>query len=227
MTKNKVFWGIIFIALAAVLLLYAFLPQFSLGGISLWQIIAGAAILYWLINNLFFGDSIRKRLDIFLPLSLLFIVFERNIAHLVGRPENFANNWVVLIAGILLTVAVHLLCGKKKSNVTRSSGVRSSKMAASVVYIDVLTQKSESVNNRLSDMSVFFQNTDIDTSTDPITLSVDNKLGNISIHVPENWAVHNRVDNSLGDVSLRSQTASPVRTLIIEGKNRLGEISVN
>ena len=113
MAKNKIFWGIILIALAAVLLLYAFLPEFSLAGVSIWQIIAGGAIIYWLINNIFFGNSLAKRLDIFLPLSLLFIVFEKNIAHIVGRPENFANNWIVLAAGILLTIAVYLLCGKK------------------------------------------------------------------------------------------------------------------
>lgn len=114
MTKNKLFWGIILIALAVVLLLYAFLPDFSLGDISVWQIIAGGAGIYWLINNIFFGSSLAQRLDVFLPLALLFIVFEKNIAHIIGKPENFANNWVLLAAALMLTVAVHFLFENKE-----------------------------------------------------------------------------------------------------------------
>ena len=89
----KIFFGILFIALAIGLILDAVgvMPVIidGIGEISVFKIILGIMLVSIVINRIFK----LKIGDIFLPLALLFMLFEKNIAYTLKlQDENIINN---------------------------------------------------------------------------------------------------------------------------------------
>ena len=86
-SKKTIITALILIAAAILMILNGVGVAFG-SGIELWRIALGAALLAWLVWVI----SDKKYYEVFLPLALMFMVFERNIALLfdakTGRPLN-------------------------------------------------------------------------------------------------------------------------------------------
>ena len=93
---SKIFWGLGFFLLAVFLLLNAFgviTPVLGvIGGVSVLQIILGLFLISLIISKV-----IQLKLTfILVPLSLLFMVFEKNVAFILGmEKENIIKNWLL------------------------------------------------------------------------------------------------------------------------------------
>ena len=94
MKTSKLFWGLGFL-LAAVLIILdiaGIMPTLlsAVGEVSVFSLILGLLLLSYAIVRLCKG-----RIDeIFLPLALIFMLFEKNIAFLMGREDtDIINNW--------------------------------------------------------------------------------------------------------------------------------------
>ncbi len=222
MRKNKILWGILLLVAAVGILLFALMPELSLISIPLWKWLAGVVLLYWLLKNAVFGQNLREHLCIFLPLGLLFMVFEKEIARCLGRSDDLANNWLILSAAVLLTAAVCLLFGKGVG----VSKHHHNRLASSVYYLDVQENKKHTVSNSLGETVVFCQNTDVGDNTAPVYLDVNNRLGDTTIHIPPEWSVSLKADNHLGNIQVRPNPLVSGREFILTGSNRLGEINV-
>lgn len=227
MKKNtkRIFWGLVFLLLAVGLTLRVFFPGVAWSsGVSAWKWFVGAVLLYWIVSNLVFGRNLRAHFDVFLPLALLFAVFKTDLARLTGMDLEPISSWAVIGIALLLTIALNLLLGGVGTGRKRPAEV-DNRYSDSVVYLDLAGKNRFSVFNRMGSTEVYFQNTEAGDPTQPISLYVDNSFGEMTVHVPADWRVVSHVGNSLGSVSVRDNPTVFRRELVVEGSNRLGDVS--
>lgn len=232
----KLFWGLGFILVAVLIVLDAlgvFAPFVSaFGEISIWAIVGGLLLLCFAISQLFSGNIG----NFFVPLAVIFMIFEENIAHYFGIGDesgNIINNWLLLLVAVMLGIGFSILfSGIRRRKRRRKSGcewshgdqvkVRGS-IGSSVRYIDCEGFKYEEIENDLGSCTVYFEN--VEKYEGGGVLSVENNLGNTVIYVPEEWHIVLRVENNLGGVVTPKDNGNgPVLT--ITGENNLGSVTV-
>lgn len=228
----KIFWGVGFILVAVALILDAFGVLAGImspfGEVSILALAAGLLLLSYAISQL-----VRGRIgEIFVPLALIFMLFEKNIAFYMGlESDDIINNWLLLGCAVMLWIGFSILFSgfKKKKrrfevhyddNGNHSSG----NFGATVKYINCDGFKFESVENNLGSFTVFFEN--VDKYEGGGVLEIENNLGSMTINVPSSWKVDMEIDNSLGGSSKPSGENADGPTLKIRGENNLGGVSV-
>jgi hypothetical protein len=237
MKSSKFIWGIALVAVAVLLLLNAFgitlgLPE----SIPLWRILLGALCAVWTISEL-----IKLNIPgIFFPLTFIVMLFERELAVALGihtETGDIASTWLFLLIALLLTVGTSLILpralrghgfikigdtvkhkfGKHVGHVDRIGG-------RSVRYIDCSNGISEDIENELSACEIYFINTAAYDGNG--TLTLNNDLGSIILHVPADWIVTTSIENSLGSIKIPHQAAEGGKILHLKGDNSLGSIVV-
>ena len=235
----KLFWGLGFILVAVVLVIDAlgiFAPFVGVfGEISIWAIMGGLLLLCFAISQLVSGNIG----NFFVPLALIFMIFEKNVAHLLNVGDengNIINNWLLLLVAVLLGIGFSiLLSGVKRRkryekfghewhfNYDRDSIRSRGNIGSTVKYIDCDGFKYEEVENNLGSCTVFFENEDKYEGGG--VLSIDNNLGSIVVTVPESWNVISKIDNNLGSLTIpKPNTNGPVLTVM--GDNNLGSVVI-
>ena len=228
MKTENIFWGIGLIALAVVLILNAIGVPAPLsevaGGITLLQVVLGIFLIFFTFARVFRG----KLAEIFFSLSLLFMLFERNIAVLMGREDpNLINNWLLLGCVCLISIGTSLLLPKKKDKNTviiEHGDPQSKKGGNSTRYIDCANFDKSYVENNLGSTTVHFANTDAYRGGG--ILHIENDLGAVTVYVPSAWRVDVQIDNSLGVVEVPKPQSTDGPLLVIMGENNLGKTSI-
>lgn len=238
MKASKILFAIMLILTAITVILYGIevsidssgeTPWSIIGGeyLSLWQVFGGIVCLYWLLNTLITKKTLRKKLKIFFPLAVLFMIFEKNIAIACKVSDgNVINNWLVIGAALLLSAAVDIIIPRRKSAVVESQSADycSSTMSSHYYCLDS-TKASHVLKNRLGSLTASFQNTEF--ACDTVYLEVTNQLGEMSITVPSEWTVECKVDTKLGETYVRENgTKAGGTKLIVNGENQLGELKI-
>ena len=218
---KKTFLGIIIFLAGIALAMYAFLPGFSLAGISVWKIIITVLIVAFIIKRIIFGDTISQKINHFIPIALLAIIYRSEITALTGADKPFSV-WIVLIAAVMLTVATSMLCHDKKAK----NGAHINKMSASTIYLDA-TKVTHKISDKFSAREVYFQNTDSPDVHEELILDIEEKYSATEIYVPADWFVDWRVDNRFSSVEIRPNPESYSKKLIITGTVKFGAIEVN
>lgn len=223
-TKSKIVWGITFLIAAVGLLLFAFVPGFALLGVATWKWFVGLLLLYWLLRNAIFGSDLSVHFDVFLPLALLAILFESDIARLIGsESSDIYNNWLVAGAAVLLTISVKLLFRNRGVSKGKEKKYR---FSSNVCYIDFTSSANQSVNNRLGETNIYCQNVDSADGSE-FTLKVDNKMGQMNVHVPYGCRVITDIANSMGEVNDNTNGGfANGKTVRIIGRNKMGELDI-
>ena len=72
---KNIFWGILLLLFAVAILLLAIFPEIGPVGVPAWKWLMGLLLASWLLDRLIFGHGLRERLNIFLPLAFLFMLF--------------------------------------------------------------------------------------------------------------------------------------------------------
>lgn len=227
----KIFWGIGLILAAAVLLLDAFgvITPFLdvVGGISAIQIVGALLLLSFIISRIIK----LKFAEIFVPLALIFMIFEKNIAFYLGlESDNIINNGLLIGCAILLAIGVGILTPKRKRekvfSFKSSSGSKHYERegGSATTYFDCKDFVEENISNRLGETVVHFENEDEYTGGG--VLNVDNKLGETVIYVSSRWNVRVNVVSHLGATEQVGHGDKDGPTLTINGNNALGEVLI-
>ncbi len=227
-TTWKIFWGFGFVLLAVVLILDALgvLAGITspLGEVSVIALIGGLLIFAYAISRLIKG----KVGEIFVPLSFIFMIFEKNIAHLLGREdENIINNWLLFGCACLMQLGFSILfsgVGRKRKRKGDVFVEGSGSLGSSVKYINCEGFKYEMVENDLGSYTIYFDN--VEKYEGGGVLEIDNNLGHMSINVPSGWHIIMQIDNSLGGTSAPSENNPDGPVITIKGDNSLGSVSV-
>ncbi len=227
----KIFWGAGFILAAAVLLLDAFgvITPFLdvVGGISAIQIVGALLLLSFIISRIIK----LKFAEIFVPLALIFMIFEKNIAFYLGlESDNIINNWLLIGCAILLAIGVGILTPKRKRekvfSFKSSSGSKHYERegGSATTYFDCKEFVEENICTRLGETVVHFENEDEYTGGG--VLNVDNKLGETVIYVSSRWNVRINVVSHLASTEQVGHGDKDGPTLTINGNNALGEVLI-
>lgn len=224
MKKKSIFWGVSLICAAILIILDSVGAQLGfIMGLPVIKIILGIACVGWLANELW------KRLipHIFFPIAFIFMIFERQIAYACGiESGEIMSNWLVLICALLLTIGTGLIfrkavfCGEKAK---KSHKHDKRMMGQTVKYIDCSDFVQDDVDNSMGSAEIFFENTD--SYLGDGVINIDNSLGSIVIHVPNDWQVISNIENSLGSVDIDPGSSSG-KKIIINGENSMGSVKI-
>ena len=226
----KIFFGVGFVLVALSLLLDAlgiFAPiATALGGVSVFAVIAALLLLVFIILRLCRG----KVGEIFVPLAIIFMLFERNLAFLLGRKDpNIINNWLLLACAVMLWIGFAILFSgikkKKKKKLAEELGHTSTgSIGAFVKIINCEGFKYESIENNLGSYTIHFEN--VEAYEGGGVLMIDNNLGSMVINVPSGWCIVCEVENSIGASSKPSEENPDGPVLVVKGDNNLGNVSI-
>ena len=236
MKAFKIFLGLIFIAVAVLLILEALGMAVSITGvigeISFWQVIGGIFFISGIIKLLSSG----RFWEIFVPLGFLFMTFERNIAYIAGmESDDIINNWLVFGCSLLLSAGFSFIFpgGKKKKSKNKKSGIiiniKDNEFGSSVTYIDCEefgnTVMEQSVKNKFGALEVRFDN--VESYKGGGTLHVDNHFGAVEICVPKSWRIIDNIEVHLGAIDLDNDgDPQDGPTLTVAGDVSLGAIDI-
>ena len=221
---EHVFWGIVFLAAAVLIILYATGVNLGvIGEIPVIDLILGVILLAWIIRCF-----VKVQIPgVFLPLGLLFCVFEKELAQWfhIGSNGKILNHWLVLLIIVLLTAGSALLLRPLRLKRKAAQAGRVNKGSSSTMYIDCADFHSESIKNELGATSVWFSNKD--SYQGGGTIYVHNELGSTVIHVPQEWRLQIKISKELGNVVVPDGPGNPEgKLLTIEGHCELGNITV-
>jgi predicted membrane protein len=220
---NKLFWGIILILAAVLLVLDSVGAELGfLKGLLVFRTIAVILLLAGAFEEL----HKREFGGFFFSLAIAFFIYEEQIARWLSlEDENIISNWTVILVAVLLSIGFSLLFGKRTFTFTYNGRDAKHKVAGSyVTNIDCSAFDYMHINNELGSCEVHFSN--VESYTGNGVLTVNNELGSVKIYVPSEWAVTNRIENELGSVQIKGETLNGGKTLIIDGTNELGSVQI-
>lgn len=210
--KNK-FWGLLFI-LAAVYILFGSTELFE--GIGLGTIILTAIFAGMLIKglmNLSFGG-------ILFPSAFLSIIWDKQLGIEDLTP------WPVLFAALLGTIGLNMIFGKSKNHIKIDKKIikfnnertnyatidrESGQYVTANVKFGGLEKYIESEDLRRVDLTAHFGGAEIYLNNAKIPsgeaiVTLDCKCSGVDIYVPKEWNVINKVDVTMGAVSLNGKS---------------------
>ena len=248
---SKIAWGILIIAVAVFCILQAIgvLGTFTsvFGEIPVWKLLVGICLVAIVLKSIFkldFGG-------IFVPLGVLFMLFEKNIAFACGIEGDIINNWLVLGCSVLLSIGFGLILPKKKYKLGKRFKVNKEKgyieveaedidednldevfdeeyggdFGANTRYFDGATFKKGYVMTNMGATDVRFENADKYQGGG--TLKIECKMGAMRVVVPDSWRVVNNVVNRMGAISNHHENEDPdAPVLTIVGVCKMGAIEI-
>lgn len=211
---RPIFWGVVFICAAAILILDAVGVQLGYG-ITPWRIILGVLLLGWVVYELIQ----LKFASVFFPLAFLFLVFEAPLGHALGKGDDLISTWVVLLAALLLTVGVGMLAPNRT---VLNSGKRIGKAG---VYLDAGKDLSDAcVHDNLGDVQVYITNRDAYDGNGVIT--VTDNLGKVTLRIPGTWQVCTQISDNLGKVDVPPQDYPCSKSITLVVHDNVGTVTV-
>ncbi len=226
MKKRGIFWGLVLICVAVLLILESIGTGLGLiTGVPPLKIILGVACLAWL------GSEIYKLniAHIFFPISFIFLLFEKELASLCGfKSQNIISNWTVILIALLLTIGTALILPKKKADKMSEVFWKGHRIAGkSTKYIDTAEFVNEHVENNMGATDVYFENAE--NYNGGGVLNIENHMGALNIHIPKDWTVIERIDNNIGKVKVVQSYGikSTDKTITITGECHMGTVTID
>ncbi len=188
------------------------------GDITVFQLIVGVLMAAWVVQRL---SKLKIPSAIFL-LSILFMVFERNVAYVCGLPDaDIINNWILLLMMTMLCIGLALLLPKK----TKFGDMLSKhRMGSNTVYIDASTLAYRRIENNLGSTVVRFENTELYEGGGE--LYIENNKGAVTVLFPSAWTVDVMLENNLGHVSNDGEQKGNGPLLRVTGENNMGAVNL-
>ncbi len=241
-TAWKIFWGVGFVLLAVALILDAIGVLSSVTS-PFGEVSAIALILSFFLICYAISRIIKLHIEeIFVPLSFVFMLLERNIANLCGlQSADIINNWLLFGCAILMWLGFSILFSgirRKRKHLHTVFETEacddddddddkegfSCNIGHASKYINCEGFKHEEIENNLGSLNVFFEN--VEAYEGGGIIIFDNNLGALTIHVPSAWCAQLDCDNSIGVTVLPTAQNPDGPVLKIKGDNNLGKISV-
>ena len=238
MRKNNIFMGLLFIAIAVVMMLSAlgFMPD-----IPWFKLLCGIAIGSWTIKALvdrdFFG--------MFTSASIIAWIFEEelHIEHLTPFP--------LLIAAALLGIGLNMIFGKKQKIITFSykdddgnwkegsfDDVRSEEWqdGRTVVlennfnstnkYVNAAAFSSADLENNFGSANIYFNNATIYGKEAVVEL--ENNFGQMNIYFPNTWRASISQDSAFGRVNVFGEPNRDMDApcVIVKAESNFGQLNI-
>ena len=210
---RSLFWGLVLILTAAVLILDGI-------GISFGQGITPVRIIFGiLLLALTIYEIVRLKFSyIFFPLAFLFLLFEEPLAWALGKDGSLISNRTVLLAALLLTIGAALLSPKQK-------GIKKIKvMGNTTLYFDASDMSNCRINDNMGQVYAYVVNKEAYVGGGVIT--VTDNLGSVVLHIPSEWNVITETSDNLGKISIPPQDGNREKSITLIVTDNVGVVSV-
>ncbi len=234
MKNSNIFWGIVLIAGAILMLLNSFGIYLGFGGFRLWFGVIMAAVL---VNSI-----ISLRLEgICFSVAFLIINFAKELG---VAPANWLQ---ILLVALFMSVGLNLIFGDKIRKIRREKqkayggtdgygqvindkdydhvevGVRCGSV---VKYVDCDNFVSGDLSVSFGELVVYFDNALIQNASAVIQAEVS--FGAMKLYIPKEWKVENNITNSFAGVDERgkSQWTEGGKILYLKGNVSFGAIEI-
>lgn len=225
MKRSRILWGLGFVAVSLLLILNAVGVTLGLpDGIPIWKIVLSVIFVVCVVNSL-----IKLKIpEIFFPLTFIVMLFEKEIAGLLGIQDgDIASVWGFLLVALLLTIGSALLLPRRlfRKRAKVNIKVNNTRHGNNIYYVDCANPVNEHIENNLGACDVFFANPELYDGNGVV--SIENNLGSVTVHVPIEWNVISKMENNLGSVEIpKSETVEGAKSIRLVGDNNLGKVSV-
>ena len=250
MKTGKLFWGLGIILLAVALLLDGLgvlAPMAEkIGDVSIFALFLVLLLLCHTLSKIRRG----KIDDIFVPLALVFMLLEKNIAFWMGREDSdIVNNWLLLGCAVLMQIGFSILFSHSRIKVEigddgdvkidadieaetevfvqkrKQHSCKRNCFSSCIRYIDAACFGRETIENDLASTVIRFEN--VGQYTGGGVLYIENNLGSTVVELPASWRFEVDIENSLGSVRYPSEKGDPsMPQVIIRGENNLGSVVI-
>ena len=230
--KNMIFWGVAFLVTAVLLILLGLnvIETTSLGETPV-GIVLSAVCLVCSVWELSYGRAYALPL----LLAVIFLCWEGGIAKAfsIGVDGNIIDNWIVIVAAILVTAGVALIVKsvRKKDRPgtapdPRYDSRRSSRsISMSELYFDGASLVNGDVSEMIGNVSIFISNKERYRGGGSIT--VRNNIGVVSLHIPAEWQVISDVRSNVGPVRIPDhETAEGAVSITLRITENIGPVEV-
>lgn len=233
--RKEVFWGIVLIAGAVVMLLNRlglFEGMRLFEGMSFWQM-----LLSVLLAAVFLNGIVKKSFGQILFSAAFLIILNDRLLHLEA-----ITPWPVLLAALVMTIGLKLLFpkfrGRLKLNVDWSTSKLPSRAewAEEAVSYDNFFGSAVKypsgeitevyLKNGFGEMKVYFNDCLLKNGTGRVCFG--SSFGSLELFVPADWQLVLNVDTAFGEVA-EAGRKEPFEgnTLYIDGEVAFGELTVN
>lgn len=222
MKKSRMFWGVLFIAVAILLVI---------SQLGIWNIQISVLTL---VLTVFFGVStiwslFHKKITEFLfSLAFLAILYDKPLGIEAITP------WTVLLAALLASIGCQILFQPKKKKKYYHKDVETlnddniyvgTNFGSSIKYIDTQNFKQAYIKNIAGTMKVYFDHAFIQELEATIELNVSCAM--LEIYIPRTWQVIDKTDNILSSVEIEMISNDMIsHKIILIGKVNLSEVKI-
>lgn len=223
MKKSRIFWGVLFIALA-VLLITSQLGILKFH-ISLWTLMLTVFFSVYGLWSLFHKEAA----GFLFSLAFLVIIYDEFLGLQAITP------WTVLWAALFASIGWYILfpSSKKKSRTyenkkeIRDQDVRIAENFGSCIrYINVQDIENVEIINRAGMVKVYFQEASMKEINADFYLNV--VCGMLEICVPRTWRVIDETENLLSHVAVEEGNSHIIEhTIVLKGKVNLSEVKIS
>lgn len=230
MKKDGIFWGVVFVSLAALLIVS------ELGlikGVGFWAIVFSVFFGAMLIKGIFKFDMTK----ILFSIAFLCIVWDKQL----GIEE--ITPWPVLFAALLGSIGFSLIFGKSKkkyyenkfSNVHAGGTERNTvehdygdevncqvKFGSTVKYVNSENLQKVNVSVSFGSAAIYLDNAKV--TGGEVLVNLDVSFGGVEIYVPRDWCVTNNMQTGFSgvDENGRNTGANLVNVVLIGTANFAG-----
>ena len=220
--------------MAVLLILYALGVNLNFPeNLPVWKIVVSLVLIYFIVDQLLQKDIP----GIFFPLIFIVMIFEKELALLMGiESGDITSTWIFLLIGLLLTIGTAFIFKPFTFTIEDKDGTRVyTGKEGRQVYKEYVSNKStyyvdcsEPVNRKfelnLGSAEIFFSNADLYEGDGVI--EINNNLGKVIFYIPSDWIIDCQVTNSLGSIKMpkRENLNENAKKIKITGENNLGKI---
>ncbi len=215
---RPVFWGLVLIFTAVVLLLDGI--GLTLGaGMSGWRIVGAVLLSAWLI-----GEVIQlKFTDMFFPLAFLFLVLEEPIGTALGfKDGDIIANWIPIVAAFLLTAGTKAIF--RPRHVVNGEAVSGGRLGSQTLYFDAGDLSGAVVTDHVGPTEIYLTNCEAYAGNGVIR--VRDNVGPVTFHLPAGWHVVTDISDNLGPIDIPPQSGIATHSVTLEIRDNVGPVKV-
>lgn len=239
--KNKphIFWGLLFIAAAAVILISQFAPE-SLEVITPMHFVLAVLMVVAVIKsipNLFWPG-------IWFPLGGLYLIAAQ-YSDLLSR--NRLSVWQVLVVALLTSIGFSLLFKRKhkwksvqgsyqgerlehvfsdsEQNLNGQNVFIKTRFGEATRYVKSQDLASAEIENSFGESSVYFD--EVRLGTGDVEIRVSNSFGELTLYLPKEWNSENDIRYTLASVrEIGQRIGGPGPKVRLTGSVSFGEVKI-
>ncbi len=246
--KRKYLWPITFVVCGILMVFFGIASNVGWISLPLYKVVIAIPFIAHIVVKGIIG---KRFYTIPIPLAVLFLLFEKQIANAAGvESGDLISNWIVIIAALCIFIGLALITlfssnDRKKENgnienhtsenensevVINTAGAgkvsTNTTGTSAVKYINCHGFVHETVECGMGVCKIFFSNTSEYAGDGTLNLHA-NMGGSIIVCVPADWDIDANIDNHMGSVKVDDNIPiEGAKKLRIVGENNMGAIHV-